>query len=225
MASNSWLPSKELDLQTFCADFSTKITLSPTTYGVLASDATTLAALVATYTSSLATATDPATKTKVTTAAKNSAKIALVAEMRSLAKRIQATPSVTPAQKTTLGLPVHAVHPTPIAQPSTRPVLSVVAVQGQQALIRLVDEATPTKRSKPGDAEGAIVLSYVPAASEAPPSDLEKWSFKAVATKGEVKLTYTPDQVGKTATIRAFWVNPRGEQGPVSDAVTLMIAA
>ena len=74
MASSSWLPLKEFDLQTFCTDFSSKTTASPTTCSLSAADATALAALVTAYTTALA-ATDPATETKVTVAAKNTAKL------------------------------------------------------------------------------------------------------------------------------------------------------
>jgi hypothetical protein len=222
----NWLPLKDQDLLTWVTIFSSLITAAPTTYGLVAADATALAALVTAYNTALTAATNPSTRTEVTIAAKDVAKAGLLASVRGLAKRIQAVPSVTPAQKLSLGLPIHKTTQTPIPPPVTRPVLSVVGGSvGKTLTIRLVDETTPTKKAKPFGVDGAAVYSYVPTGSENPPADLELWRFEGIATKSVFEAGFNPSDVGKTAYVKARWFNPRGEAGPASDDVTATIAA
>lgn len=111
----SWLPLKDADLLSFMQNMSAKITATPTDFGLQAADATALAALLTSYEDALAAASDPATRTPVSVTAKD------VAEARSLAKRIQATPTVTPDQKSSLGLPIHKTTVTPIPAPLLNP--------------------------------------------------------------------------------------------------------
>jgi hypothetical protein len=225
MASQSFLPTADQDFNAFAVNMSALITLAPTTYGLVVGDATALATLVTSFTSSLATATNPPTRTSATVAAKNTARAVLTVEIRALAKRIQATPSVTPAQKITLGLTVPDHVRTPNPPPTTKPVASVANMGSRSLSIRLVDETTPTKRAKPHGVDGAEVYTYVPTASEAPPADLTDWRFEGIAKKSDFDISYKLSDVGKTAVIRARWISTRGDNGPVSDPITGSIAA
>jgi hypothetical protein len=222
----SWLPLNDAGLLAFVQPFSTKIAATPTAFGLTAADATTLTGLVTGYQTALATATDPSTRTPVSVTAKEVAKASLVAETRSLAKRVQANPAVTPEQKTDLGLPIHKTTNTPIPAPVTKPVLTVAAISaGRSVTIKLADESSTNKRAKPYGVDGAEVYSYVPADGEAPPTDLERWRFEGIATRSTFDILYNGEDVNKTSYICAAWFNPRGESGPASDKVTATIAA
>lgn len=222
MASQGWLPMSDTGLRDFTGDFSAKLTAAPTTYGLTAADATAEAGLVTTYKAALATATDPATRTPVTITAKNVAKAGLVASTRSLAARIQANPSVTPEQKVALGLPVHITGKTPIPAPTTRPVVTVADITELTHAVRIVDESTPTKRAKPYGVAEAAVFTFV---GDNPPADLEQWEFKGIAKRSDFLIHYDAPDAGKRAHIRAVWFNPRGEQGPVGEPASAMVAA
>ena len=217
-----FLPSTDPALSTWASNFSSKITATPTAYGLLAADATSLATLTSAFTASLATASNPATRTAVSVASKDTAKVSLVADIRSLARRIQATSTVTAAQKTELGLPIHSPIPTPVPAPSTRPLVNLLDTGGKSHLIRLADETTPNKRARPVGAAGAEVYSFI---GETPPQDLEMWRFEGQATKADFVVDYTNADVGKTATIVARWYNRKGETGPVSNPITGTVAA
>jgi hypothetical protein len=222
----SFIPTKDAELLAWVTNFSTLITATPTAFGLVAADATTLAGLVTAYSTALTAATNPATRTQVKVAAKDVAKAGLVADVRALARRIQGTTSVTPEQKLSLGLPVHKTSQTPIPPPVTRPVVTLVGQPFQRTVtIRLVDETTPTKKAKPFGVDGAEVYSYVPTASENPPADLEQWRFEGIATRSEFQAGFNVGDVGKTAYVCARWFNPRGQAGPASDDVVATIAA
>lgn len=220
-----YLPSRDADLDSWAVNYSTRITATPVAYGLIAGDATALATLVSGFTAALILATNPATRTAGTVAAKDTARAVLVADIRSLARRIQAYPAVTPAQKADLGLPIHDAVPSPTPPPFTKPLLALVGNTDRTHTIRLVDETTPTRRARPTGTSGAEVYSYVAAAAEPPPGDLEQWRFEGLATKGEFDVDYNAGDVGKTAYIRAVWYNRKGETGPASNPITGTIAA
>ena len=77
-----WIDRTDGGLVTQSQAFSGAISSSPTTYGLVAADATALAADVTSYVNSYEAATDPATRTKVTVEQKSTAKDVLVARMR-----------------------------------------------------------------------------------------------------------------------------------------------
>ncbi|HZZ42400.1 MAG TPA: hypothetical protein VFE58_05650 [Tepidisphaeraceae bacterium] len=222
---NSWLPLKDADLLPFMQNMSGKITATPATYGLLPADATALAGYLTTFSTNLAVATAPATRTAVSVAAKDISKAVLVADARIIAKKVQANPAVTPDQKIALGLPVHKDTPTPIPAPSTKPMLNIVGNGGRTVKILIKDETTPTKKAKPPGYEGSAVYTYVPTAGEEPPADLTEWRFEGLATRGDFEIDYRPGDVGKTAYILANWLNPRGEAGPNCEPLAVAVAA
>jgi hypothetical protein len=224
MASD-FIPSREADLVTWVSDFSSKISAAPTSYSLLAADATALAGLVTSFINLREIAQDPATKTAVATTNKAVAKAALLADVRSLAKRIQAAPSVTAGQKVGLGLPIHNATPTPTPPPETRPIASVAGIDSRMIALRLADETTPTKRARPANATAAEVYSFVATGSEQPPQDLEMWRFEGLATKSDFIVDFNQADAGKNATIVARWVNRKGAAGPTSSPITRAVAA
>ncbi|HZZ43626.1 MAG TPA: hypothetical protein VFE58_11865 [Tepidisphaeraceae bacterium] len=222
MPRQDWLDTSDGPLSTFANDFSAKITATPTAFGLVAGDATSLATLVTAYNTALAAATDPVTRTRVTVAAKDTAKVALIADIRALAKRIQASPAVTPAQKTSLGLPIHSNTPSPSPAPTTEPLLNIVATGNYSHTLRVADILTPTKRAKPANVADLQIFAFP---GENPPADMSLWTFKGVATKAEFVVNYAPTDAGKPVSLAGRWANRKGETGPFSDPVTGTIAA
>src|SRR3954464_8842092 len=99
----NWFTTTDAGLLTFAEDMSAKITATPTAFGLVAGDATTLAGFVTSYSTNYNLAKDPATRSKITIEQKDQAKALLIADIRVLGRRIQANPSVTNAQKLSLG--------------------------------------------------------------------------------------------------------------------------
>jgi len=225
MPNSDYLPAGDEAFNSWSGNFSGLVSATPTAYGLVAADATSLAALHSSYATALEIALEPTTRTPVTVATKDTARAALVADIRSLARRIQACPTVTVAQKTALELTIvdHVHSPTP--PPATKPVASMVELDGRAHLIRLVDEATPTRRARPLGTAGAEVYSFVAQNGETPPGDLEQWRHEGLATRSEFTVNYEQSDIGKLAHIRAQWINRKGQKGPVSDPITGTVAA
>ena len=225
MANAIWPPSKDLDFLTAAQDFLAKITLSPTTYGLLAADATALSPIVANLTVQMGLVMDPATKTKVTVMGKKVAKAQTAASLRALANRVQANNTVSASNKIALGLPVHSLVPTPVPVPVTRPMLNIIANGQAQLTVRIVDETTPTRRAKARGSIGAQVYTFVGTIGTTPPADLKLWVFEGMSTKTDFQISYAPADAGKQAFIVARWLNSKGETGPTSLVTVAPIAA
>lgn len=211
-------PDKDQDLDAFLANIDAKITATPTAYGLQASDATALHALVTDFSTRLATATAPSTRTRSTVAAKNTSKLAVVAKVRSLMKIISAYPPVTNAQRADLGMNPKDAGPTPVPPPATKPLLSV----DPDGTLRIVDETMPDRRGKPTGVRGAVVFAKV---DGPPPTTIDDAKFSALATKARIPLALPSGSNGKMLYVLAAWYNERGDLGPVSNVASTSIAA
>jgi hypothetical protein len=110
MAANpDYMPTKEAELNTWLSNFSALLTATPLAYGLTAPDAVAVAAEQAAFSAALAAATEPATRTKVTVRAKDTAKQSMLTVVRRYATAISANPDVSAALKTGIGVTVKKV--------------------------------------------------------------------------------------------------------------------
>ncbi|HZZ44611.1 MAG TPA: hypothetical protein VFE58_16875 [Tepidisphaeraceae bacterium] len=213
-------PMKDSELAAFTPAFSTKITASPTSFGLIAADATAFATVSTTWINAFNLANDPATRTAATIASKSLAKNTVLASLRSLAKRIQATPTVTAGQKESLGLPVHNA-PHPILAPGFAPALTVVSAIGNVVRVRLDDATAPSRRGKPDDVAGAALFSFV---GDVLPTDLTGWTSEGNTTRIVADIAL-PGSVlpGTKVWFCACWFSPRLQNGPACAGVPTRI--
>lgn len=221
-AATDWLPSKDADLDAFAVNFHTLIAAAPATYGLVAGDATALDPFVTAYTAALTAATDPSTRTSVTVAAKDVARFNLKAELRELAAKVQASPTVTDGAKTALGLTVRDTAPSPISAPATNPIVSVNEATPLAHYLRFSDSLTPDSRAKPVNVVG-MELYVSPSATVI--SDPEDLKFNGVVTRNPYVITYDAADAGKKAYIAGRWINAKGQRGPWSGITSMTIAA
>lgn len=113
-------------------NFSTKISASPTLYGLSAPQAAAYAALNTSFQSVYLTSITPSTRTKSTVAAKDAARIPLRQMASDLAKIVDGTPTVTNSQRVDLGIAVRAT-PAPRPAPGT-PFKFAVGLSGDGSL-------------------------------------------------------------------------------------------
>lgn len=215
-------PQSDQGLNAFAANFDTKITATPTAYGLVAADATAYHALATDYATRLATAVNPATRTKVTVAAKNTSKAALVAKTRTLAKVVNAYPPITNAQRAELGLNLRDSTPTPIPPPATRPIISFDTTGPLVSKLRIADELSPSSRAKPSGAIGCEV--WVKIGGTAPIS-INDCRYEGLATRNQATVEFPAGSGNQTCYAIGRWINERGQVGPASNVVSATIAA
>jgi hypothetical protein len=111
--SRSFYYGTDAQLKDGSATFTTLIVANPTSYGLVAGQATSYQTLNASFAAAYILAKAPASRTKPTIEAFKTSKIVLRAKAAELAAIIQATPAVTNAQRADLGLSIRET-PTPI---------------------------------------------------------------------------------------------------------------
>ncbi len=150
------------------------------------------------------------TRTRALVSEKNAARTSLRALASDYAKIIDATPTVSDAQKLELGLSVRKL-PTPILPPDTAPDLEVVSVRGRSVTVKLRDSVTG-RRGRPVGAAGAAVFSCV---SPTVPTTTEQWQWNGNTGK-TTELIEFPEETAAGATVwfTAVWFNRRTETGP-----------
>ena len=210
----------DAELYTGSQSFSTKITATPTAFGLVAADATSYAALNAIYETAYLEAVDPETRTKGKIAAKAQARVNLMAAAADLAKKIDGTSTVTDEQKIDLGLSVRAT-PTPIPAPDEAPNVDILERIGTTVKIKMHD-GSGTRRGRPVGVQGASVFSHVGAT---PPATLGDWKFEGNTTRTKIDIQFNPTlPAGTIVWITCFWYSPRGLSGPGCTPVSAILA-
>jgi hypothetical protein len=211
MPAVPYLPSRDADLLTWADAFSGLITAGPTTYGLTAPQASTLAASVAAYETALATATNASTRTTPAVAAKDAARADMVLLIQSYVAIIQATPTVTEEQLADLGLTIRSDVRPPISAPTTQCVISSLGIVNLDGRFSLADETTPSARRRPVGVIGAEFWYKVGGPA---PIIAEGMSFGGLKTRTPFSFALPSTASGQIVYFRCRWMTARGLPGP-----------
>lgn len=220
--SNSYIPSRDGDLDTWLTQFKTLIAASPTSYGLVSSDATAITSAYNAWHTAYLAATNETTRSKLTVMAKNEQRAIVLGLVRGYAATIRANKAVSNELKAGIGLHVPDTQPSPVPVPTTQPLLTVTGIsQGLQQL-NAADQLTPAKKAKPAGATGLLIFRTVAETAVSEPTDAEFVSF---VTRAAFQSQFAPADNGKTATYFGRWTNGKGEMGPWSPPASMRIAA
>jgi hypothetical protein len=222
--SNSYIPSRDVDLVPWAQNFSTLISANPAKYGLTSGNATDIAAVVASYADAYATATNPSTRTPSTIAAKDSAKGAMVPILRLWAQTIKLNSGVSNEDKVALGIHINDSGPTTIPPPATAVLIGLRSQFHLTMQLDIRDVSTPTSRSKPTGSIGALIYRKITPLSEPTPTDPTTATFDGLYTKNLVDQGFSADEVGKRCTFWARWTNAKGQEGPWSAAFSQVVS-
>ena len=216
-----YIPTSDADLNTFAAAMFTILDANEVSFGLVDGDAASLGTLRTAFNTLLGVHNNAQTAAKLATQNKNAKRAELVAEIRSMVKRIQANPNVTDAQRAQLGITIPDTTPTAVPAPSSRPVVSVMIDGGLKHTVKLTDEATPLSNAKPAGAIGAqIFVKY----GATPPVTVEDCVLLGTASKASYEVTHTSDKAGQNAHYLARWVTRAGLTGPTSQLTSATVA-
>jgi hypothetical protein len=171
---------------------------------------TGLAALNTAFQTAYTASTEPTTRTSVTIAATDTARVNALAVVRPLAVQCSLNAGVSDGNKTALGVTVRKTTPTPIPAPTTSPTLSLVAAIHNQHTLTYRDQATPTSKAKPF---GAVALELWQAIGTTPAVDPDQCKMIKRITKGPFVVAFDGLSVGKVATYFGRWVTQSGVGG------------
>lgn len=216
-----YIPGPDASFQAWQVNFVTYANANLAALGLVAADMTPVTtaqtAWAAGFTNHIA-AKNAAMAAKQT---KDESRVAYIAAIRPLVRRLQASPSVSDAERASLGITV-AQQSGPIGPPTTAPLVSLECGNRLQQTIRFVDSATPTKKAKPTGVLGAEIWNKV---GTTPPTGESDLRFVAVDTNAPYVLNFDAADGGKTNYVWMRWVSPTGERGPWSEQAQATIAA
>lgn len=219
----SYVPSKDVDLQSWANNFTTVLTANPANYGLTATDASACAAAYTAFAAALTLARNPATKTAATVAAKDLARNSMLVLIRPYATLISKSIGISNANKLAIGVTVPDPTRTPIVAPTSAPVITPLQGTPLQLKIAIKDEnALPKQKAKPA---GAIAMELRCFVGTVAPVSADATPFKAILTKSPAILVFAAGDGGKTAYLYGRWMTARGLLGPWSAIATATVPA
>jgi hypothetical protein len=140
--------------------------------------------------------------------------------IRRLARRLQASTSVSDEEKAALGITVPDTEPTLAPTPTTKPVLSADTSQRFQITVSFADEGTPTKKAKP---PGVMACELWIKVGGAAPVGISECEYLAVDTRTPYLIVFEDADAGKMVHLIGRWVGTTGEKGPVSETLSATV--
>lgn len=217
-----YIPAADSSFDAWLANFNAIFATDFADWGFIAGDATALDTAYDNWHAAFLAATNPATRTPVTVATKDTMRAIAESLARSYAMIIKAfLPPVDPSVLASLGLTVDSFPPTPIPDPLTFPVLDILQATPGQHKIQYRDSETPTSKAKP---YGVLQMELWVAIGTVAAPDPSTAVFVATQTKSPFFVTHDPSDAGKLATYFSRWLTRTGKLGPWSSGVTMTIA-
>jgi len=208
-ATPSYIPAKDADFNAWFDNFNTLLTANPTNYGLVAGDATAVDAQWDIWDPAYQAAITPTTRTPVTVAAKDVARVNATLVLRPYAQRIAVNPAISNALKVGIGVNPRGTVPTPIPAPLTFPVLIWIAATPGVIQLAYKDSSLGATKKKPFGSIGMELWAGYGATS---PPPLAEANFIASITKSPLVVD-TTGNAGKAVQFFARWVTRSGPGG------------
>lgn len=215
--STPYIPAKDADFANWSTNFSNVITANPSAYGLVAADATAIAAANSAFQTAYALALNPATRTSVTIANKDVQKASTLITERTYAQIIQNNAGVSDANKAAAGLTIRKTSRTPIPTPGTTPILGLIGGTPGVITLNFKDTTTPTSKAKPFGATLLEMYAQYPGTNTA---DIDLATFVGYNTKSPFAYDVPTGKKGLGVTFWGRWGTRTGKVGPFSNPLS-----
>ncbi|MGL4551350.1 MAG: hypothetical protein ACRC33_09185 [Gemmataceae bacterium] len=215
-----YIPQSDAEFDVWQANFVTYASANLSTLGLVASDLTPVSADQTLWGTTFTDHTAAQAAAESASQAKSQARNAYVSTVRALVRRLQASPSVSDAERRSLGINVKAAR-TPTPTPTSRPVASVAVGDRLRHKVSFTDESTPTSKAKPAGMMGCEVWVKI---GDPAPSDPSQLRYMGLSTRTPYVAEFDGPDAGKTAYYMLRWVNRQGEKGPWSATAAATVA-
>ncbi len=220
------LSKKDAILAAQARNFSVVLADDPGAYGASAPTVAAVSAAVNAYVDSvngLGEARTSGVRSEAMTAVRNATRLAMLNLLRPIYAAVQASTSISDADKIALGVHVKAKGRTREPVPAFAPLLSVMRVDGSVVSLRVRDPEQPDRKGRPPRTEGISLFTYVGAA---PPDDASAFRFKANTGRVSIDVTFPASvPMGAAVWFVASFFNNRKESGPTCRPIRATIGA
>jgi hypothetical protein len=219
---DGYIPNTDVGALNWMLTFAGGLVADPARYMTSVAEAAAIQLAVNAYDAAHADSIDPAQRTPVVVAIKDSARNAAEQLCRQYAGLIKLNAGISDADKIAIG--VRPINPNrePIHCPQSAPKLNVVAATFGTHTLQYADSLTLDSGAKPF---GATELQLFVAVADTVVTDPLTARFYNKFTKNPVGVAFTSADNGKQASYFSRWAGRRGDVSPWSNLVTLAIAA
>lgn len=218
-----YIPSSDTNFLAWAQNFSTYAADHFGELGILLADTAPVVTAVTAYDTALTANITKQNDARAAKIAKDTARDTLEAAVRSLVRRLQASPQVDDTERAALGITVPDLLHAMDGGTVTRPLGMIDTSQRLRHEIRFVDETNPTSRAKPKGALGCEVWVKISAQGEPAPTDPSQLSFLALDTASPYVAEYDGANGGKVAHYMLRWALSEGAKGPWSETASATI--
>jgi hypothetical protein len=198
----------------WASHLSTTVSTSPGVFGVSTGLAADLQAGVRDFEGALALC-EPGERSKSRVTAKNESRKRLEVTSRLVINAVNATATVTNAQKEQAGIPVRKSRQ-PIGPITTSPVVAVESVK-QNVVTVVLRGLNTERRGMIKNAAGAVIITHIGPTAPADPSEWVTWGLTG-KSKVELEFPISAEPFSKV-WISAAWFNPSKVTGPLCPPV------
>lgn len=191
-----YLPDSDTDFTSWMQNFITYSNANLAALGLTAADLTPIQNAETTWEAAYAANVTAQAQAQSTRQAKDDARAEQEALIRPLVAQLQASPTVTDAQRQSLQLNVRSSTRTPVPTPTSRPVATIDTSHRLRHTIAFVDELTPTSRAKPDGMIGCKLWNKIGGAPLVDPSEL---TYLATDSRTPYVVEFDGADAGKTA--------------------------
>ena len=216
------IPTSPVEQLEYVRNAVTMCTTNATAWGVPAAKLTAIAPLRTTYEQKSAIANNPQTQSPAATAARKSAWVALEPSIVDLYNHhIINNAAISAADKEALHVHIVFVGGGPASPaPTTTPVVTLASKEISMLRVVYSDSATPSSHAKPNNVAFCELIYKI---GDPAPTSIADCPVHVNVARSSEKLTFTPDQRGKTIRGYARWVNKNGKTGPWSNQISTII--
>jgi hypothetical protein len=216
-----YIPNTQAAFSNWLNNFSTLITASPSTYGLLTADAVVIAGLYSQWIAAYTPITSPSTKTAQAVSNKNTTRVTVTSQVRVYAQQISNNPGVAAADKIALGVSPKTSTPSPISPPASTPILSVQFAGPSTLTMRYRDSAASVSvKSKP---YGVASLQYFWELSATPITQPSATGTVGTATKSPFVVNFGSLGANQQAYLWGRWLMKNGGFSPWSPIVSYTV--
>lgn len=218
----NYIPAQDANALIWMQHFASVLSANNATYFVSEADCLAITNAVNAFAAALSVATNQGTRTPVTVAEKDDARVAAEQICRQYASLLKYNAGISDPAKIEAG--VRPVNPSrePVDVPMTSPIVNPIASTPGGQTLRFADSLTPESSAKPF---GATDLLLFCAVADEDVNDPAQAKFVGKFTRNPISVEFSAGDNQKIATYFARWSNRKGQMGPWSLPISMAIAA
>jgi hypothetical protein len=206
-----YIPARDVDFTTWVDNFGGYVDINFAALFLGPGDVTAVDTAISDWDAAYALVANPATKTPVTVAAKDTQRATTESLLRLYASQINLNPAVTDLQRAALAITIRDQTKTPILPPTSFPELELIAALPGTHQLKYKDSDAVVGKAK---AFGGRFVELRSVAALTPPASEDLVPTVGYQTKSPFIVSWTMGDAQKIAYYFARYISPRGGPGP-----------